>query len=120
MVSKGAAFISFRHWIVSLLPFSGGSDSIPGHTSTAAGICLPLLFDRVVTVDLNSGHRVTGALSESLDCQIALFEPPSKGSSHYHVIPLASIAGWSHLRGEGADPLFLSNRRYLPQRKIHE
>jgi hypothetical protein len=79
---------------------------------------LPL--DRAVTLYLTSGHSLTGALAESPDGQIALFEPRNKGSSHYHVVPLASIAAWSDMRGEDADPLFLYNRQYLTERQIQE
>ena len=79
---------------------------------------LPL--DRAVTLYLTSGHSLTGALAESPDGQIALFEPREKGSSHYHVVPLASITAWSDMRGEDADPLFLYNRQYLTERQIRE
>jgi hypothetical protein len=120
MISKGAVFISFCLWTVALLPFSGGSGSIPGYTSPAAGIFLSLVFDRVVTVDLNSGHAITGALAESRDNQFVLFEPWNKGSPLYHVVPLASIILWSGVRGEDADPLFHYNRQYLTQPKIRE
>ena len=74
---------------------------------TAAGIFPSLLFDRVVTVDLNSDRPITGALAESPDSQIALFETRSKDFLNYHVIPLASIVAWPDMRGEGANPLFL-------------
>ena len=77
-----------------------------------------MVFDRVVTVDLNSGHPITGALAESPDSQIALFKPRSKGSLHYHVIPLASIVAWPEMGGKGANPLFVCNCQYLTQRKI--
>jgi hypothetical protein len=79
---------------------------------------LPL--DRAVTLYLTSGHALTGALAESPDDQIALFEPRNKGSSHYHFVPLSSIAAWSDMRGEDADPLFLYNRQYLTERQIRE
>ena len=79
---------------------------------------LPL--DRAVTLYLTSGHALTGALAESPDDQIALFEPRNKGSSHYHFVPLSSIAAWSDMRGEDADPLFLYDRQYLSERQIRE
>jgi hypothetical protein len=47
MVSKGAAFISFGRWIVSLLTCRGGSGSITGLTSTAARFFLPVLWLRL-------------------------------------------------------------------------
>jgi hypothetical protein len=50
--------------------------------------------------------------------QIGLFEPRNRGSSHYHFIPLSSIAAWSDMRGEDADPLFLYDRQYLSERQI--
>jgi hypothetical protein len=78
------------------------------------------LFDRVVIVDLNSGRPITGALAESSDGQIALFETRSKGSLHYHVIPLASIVAWPEMGGKGANPLFVYNCQYLTQRKIRQ
>jgi hypothetical protein len=93
---------------------------MPGYTSTAAGIFPSLLFNRVVTVDLNSGRLITGALAEGPDSQPALFETWSKGSLHYHVIPPASTVAWPDMRGEGTNPLFLYNRQYLTQRKIRQ
>lgn len=79
---------------------------------------LPL--DRAVTLYMASGHALTGALAESPDDQIALFEPRNKDSSHYHFVPLSSIAAWSDMRGEDADPLFLYDRQYLTERQIRE
>ena len=79
---------------------------------------LPL--DRAVILYLTSGHALTGALAESPDDQIALFEPRNKGSSHYHFVPMSSLAAWSDMRGEDADPLFLYNRQYLSERQIRE
>jgi len=79
---------------------------------------LPL--DCAVTLHLNSGHSLTGAMAESLDSQIALFEPRNKGFSHYHFIPLSSVAAWSDMRGEDADPLILYDRQYLSERQIRE
>jgi hypothetical protein len=79
---------------------------------------LPL--DRAVTLYLTSGHSLTGAMAESPDNQIGLFEPRNRGSSHYHFIPLSSIAAWSDMRGEDADPLFLYDRQYLSERQIRE
>jgi hypothetical protein len=79
---------------------------------------LPL--DRVVPLYLTSGHSLTGAMAESPDDQIGLFEPRNRSSSHYHFIPLSSIAAWSDMRGEDADPLFLYNRQYLSARQIRE
>ncbi|MBD2746009.1 hypothetical protein IC232_04770 [Microvirga sp. BT688] len=79
---------------------------------------LPL--DRAVILYLASGHALTGALAESPDGQIALFEPRNRGSSHYHVVPLTSITAWSDMRGEDADPLFLYDRQYLSERQIRE
>jgi len=73
-----------------------------------------------VTLYLTSGHALTGAMAESPDDQIALFDPRNKGSSHYHFIPLSSIAAWSDMRGEDADPLFLYDRQYLSERQIRE
>jgi hypothetical protein len=51
---------------------------------------LPL--DRAVTLYLTSGHSLTGALAESPDNQIGLFEPRNRGSSHYHFVPLSILA----------------------------
>ena len=59
-------------------------------------------------------------MAESPDDQISLFEPRSKGSSHYHFVPLSSIAAWSDMRGEDADPLFLYDGQYLSERQIRE
>jgi hypothetical protein len=42
------------------------------------------------------------------------------GDLAYHFIPLASIAAWSDMRGEDADPLFLYDRQYLSERQIRE
>lgn len=79
---------------------------------------LPL--DRAVTIHLNSGLSLTGAMAESPEDQIRIFEPRNKGSSHYHLVPLSSIAAWSDMRGEDADPLFLYDRQYLSERQIRE
>jgi hypothetical protein len=79
---------------------------------------LPL--DRAVTLYLTSGHSLTGAMAESPDNQIGLFEPRNRGSSHYHFVPLSSITAWSDMRGEDADPLFLYDRQYLSERQIRE
>ncbi|MFC1459351.1 hypothetical protein ACETIH_22130 [Microvirga arabica] len=79
---------------------------------------LPL--DRAVTLYLTSGHALTGAMAESPDDQIRIFEPRNTNSSHYHLVPLSSIAAWSDMRGEDADPLFLYDRQYLSERQIRE
>jgi hypothetical protein len=47
MISKGAVFISFYLWIVSLLPCRGGNGSIAGFPSSAVGLLLPLLWLRL-------------------------------------------------------------------------
>ena len=47
MISKGAALISFRPWIVSLLPCRAGNGSILGFRSSAAGVLLPMLWLRL-------------------------------------------------------------------------
>lgn len=49
---------------------------------------MKLPLDRGVTVYLTSGQSLTGALAESPDNQIILFEPRSRASSHYHTVPL--------------------------------
>ncbi|MBD2751003.1 hypothetical protein IC232_30690 [Microvirga sp. BT688] len=51
---------------------------------------LPL--DRAVTLHLNSGHSLKGAMAESPDDQIHVFEPRNTNSSHYHLVSLSSIA----------------------------
>ncbi|QRM34810.1 hypothetical protein [Microvirga sp. VF16] len=79
-----------------------------------------LSLDRVVTLYLTSGHSLTGAMAESPDDQIGLFEPQNKDSSHYHFVPLSSIAAWSDMRGKDADPLLLYDRQYLSERQIQE
>jgi hypothetical protein len=61
-----------------------------------------LRIDRVVIVYLHSGQSFTGALAESADNQIILFEPRSRNSLHYHTLPLSSIAAWTDMRGENA------------------
>jgi hypothetical protein len=81
---------------------------------------MELPLDRVVTVYLISGQSLTGALAESPDNQIILFEPRSRASSHYHTVPLTSISAWSDMRGEDADPLFLYDRQYLSERQIRD
>jgi hypothetical protein len=77
-------------------------------------------LDRVVTVYLTSGQSLTGALAESPDNQIILFEPRSRASSHYHTVPLTSISARSDMRGEDSDALYLYNRQYLTQRQIQD
>jgi hypothetical protein len=47
MISKGAAFISFRVWVVPLLSYRGGNGPIPSFLSTAVGLLLPLLWLRL-------------------------------------------------------------------------
>ncbi len=79
---------------------------------------LPL--DRAGILYLTSGRALTGAMAESPEGQIALFEPGEKGSSRYHVVPLSSIVAWSDMRGEDADPLFLYDRQYLTERQIRD
>jgi hypothetical protein len=81
---------------------------------------MELPLDRVVTVYLISGQSLTGALAESPDNQIILFEPRSRASSHYHTVPLTSISAWSDMRGEDSDELYLYNRQYLTKRQIHD
>lgn len=63
---------------------TGNSDPLGGLKD------LPL--DPVVTLYLASGHSLTRAMAESPDDEIWLFEPRNKGSSHYHPVPLSSIA----------------------------
>ncbi|WP_230534622.1 hypothetical protein [Microvirga roseola] len=77
---------------------------------------LPL--DRIVEVHLHSGASFTGALAESPDNQVILFELGSDNASCYHVIPIASIEAWSDMRGASADPLFLYNGKHLTQSQI--
>ena len=96
----------------SLIPASEGSDPLAGLKE------LPL--DRAVTLYLTSGDSLTGALAESPDDRIGLFEPRDRGSSHYHVVPLTSITAWSDMRGEDADPLFLYDRQYLTERQVRD
>jgi hypothetical protein len=79
---------------------------------------LPL--DRAVTLHLTSGRSLTGTMAESPDDQIRIFEPRSRSSSHYHFVPLSSIAAWSDMRGEDADPLFLYDRQYLTERQSRD
>src|SRR6478735_4231421 len=47
MISKGAALISFRPWIVSLPPCRAGNGSILGFRSSATGFFLPMLWLRL-------------------------------------------------------------------------
>jgi hypothetical protein len=88
-------------------------------TDPLAGL-MELPLDRVVTVYLTSGQSLTGALAESPDNQVVLFEPRARASFHYHTVPLASISAWSDMRGEDTDPLYLCNRQYLTQRQIRD
>ncbi|SCY99951.1 hypothetical protein [Microvirga guangxiensis] len=79
---------------------------------------MQLPLDRVVIVHVCSGHSFTGALAESPDNQVILFEPMPKGASRYHPVPVSNIIGWTDMRGEDTEPLFLCNRQYLTKRQI--
>ena len=61
MISKGAAFISFRPWIVPPLSCRGGHGSIAGFPSTAAGLFLPLLWLRP------TGHALPPGIGSCLE-----------------------------------------------------
>jgi hypothetical protein len=119
--SMGAAGLDLVEKLREMLEPSKDTPSSPKpDTREPLAELKSLPLDQVVMLHLHSGQSFTGALGESPDGQIILFEPFSDKSSRYHTVPGDSIAAWSDLRGEHAEPLFLLEREYLPHREIKQ
>ena len=73
MISKGAAFISFRRWIGALLPCRGENGFIPRFPSTAAKSFRRMLWLRLTGNTLPPG--ISSRLKRLTAPAIALKEP---------------------------------------------